>query len=77
MNDDDKRNEHLKLMANAFNTLAAAVATTGTLVPAAQFIFAILPKTVDPSLVGAIGISCVGAGIFLNSIGQAVLRGLR
>jgi hypothetical protein len=52
---DAKRNERLKHLASWFNTLVAGVITAGTFVPAAQFIFNILPAGTDNGLVVGMG----------------------
>jgi hypothetical protein len=38
MTPSERRNEHLKLVANWANTIATAIMTAGTFIPAAQFI---------------------------------------
>jgi hypothetical protein len=44
MTSEERRNESLKLVANWANTIATAIMTAGTFVPAAQFIYGILPQ---------------------------------
>lgn len=57
----ERRNEHLKLVANWANTLATAIMTAGSFIPAAQFIYRILPEGTDLTLVYGAGIVCIGA----------------
>jgi amino acid transporter len=74
---DDIRNEHLKLIANWLNTLAAAIITAGTFVPAAQFIFDVLPQGTDNGLLVGIGAVCVVFGFAVHLAGHVFVGGLR
>jgi hypothetical protein len=74
---DEIRNEHLKLAANWTNTLATGIVTAGTFIPAAQFIYEILPKQIDPMLVYGAGVICIGTGVIIHLFGQWILGGLR
>jgi hypothetical protein len=76
MTPEEIQNERLKLAANWFNTLATAIMTAGLFVPAAQFIFEVLPPSIDSALVYGTGGVCVGAGIALHLLGQWTLGGL-
>lgn len=51
MSPAERRNEHLKLVANWSNTIATSIVTAGTFVPAAQLIYGFLPKDADLVLV--------------------------
>lgn len=73
MTEDDKRNEHFKLIANWTNTLATTVIGAGTFVPAAQAFFHILPDKVDFGDLVALGSVCVAVGLGIHCIGQIVL----
>ena len=77
MTSDEIRNEHLKLIANWLNMLAAAVMMAGTFVPAAQFIFNILPLGTDSGLLIGIGAVCVVFGFAVHLAGHVFLGGLR
>ena len=74
---DERTNEHLKLVANWFNTLATAIFSAGAILPAAQFIFGILPQTTDPGLVAGTAVVCVVLGFILHLVGHMFLGGLR
>lgn len=71
MTPEEIQNERLKLTANWFNTLATAVLTAGLFVPAAQFLFGVLPANTDAGL----GI-CILAGVDLHFAAQWTLGGL-
>jgi hypothetical protein len=73
LTDDDKDNEHVKLVANWLNTIATAILTAGAFVPAAQYIFGFLPETTDSGLVYGVAIVCVMGAVALHLIGQAAL----
>jgi hypothetical protein len=73
----ERRNEHLKLVANWANTVATAIMTAGTFVPAAQFIYGILPKDTDLAVIYGSGVVCIGTGILIHLWGQWFIRGLR
>jgi hypothetical protein len=77
MTEDDRRNEHLKLMANWLNTMATAVMTAGTFIPAAQFLFGILPQGADLGLIYGTGAICFGTGVLIHLLGQWILGELR
>jgi hypothetical protein len=66
---DERTNEHLKLVANWLNTLATGVIAAGVFVPAANEIFNILPSGTDFGLVVGIGAVCFVLGIALHLIG--------
>jgi hypothetical protein len=72
---EDKENERLKLMANWCNTLATAVLTAGCIVPASNYLFGVL-SSVSPTLIYGTGFVCIGGGVILHLMGQAVLGGL-
>lgn len=76
MTPEEIQNERLKLTANWFNTLATGVLTAGLFVPAAQFLFGVLPTNTDVGLVYAIGGVCIVAGVGLRFMGQWTLGGL-
>ncbi|MGT2503870.1 hypothetical protein ACVOMS_29780 [Bradyrhizobium guangxiense] len=76
MTPEEIQNERLKLTANWFNTLATGVLTAGLFVPAAQFLFGVLPANTDVGLVYAIGGVCIVAGVGLHFMGQWTLGGL-
>ena len=44
----ERANEHLKLVANWLNTVATAIIAAGAFVPAAQFVFGVLPAGANP-----------------------------
>jgi hypothetical protein len=77
MTPPERRNEHLKLVANWANTIATAIMTAGTFIPAAQFIYGILPKDTDLTVIYGSGVVCIGTGILIHLWGQWFLRGLR
>lgn len=76
MTPEDRRNEHRKLMANWSNTIATAVLTAGTFVPAAQFIFGFLPEGTNMALVYGIGLICFGGAVLLHLAGHLILGDL-
>jgi hypothetical protein len=76
MTSEERRNESLKLVANWANTIATAIMTAGTFVPAAQFIYGILPQNANLTVVYGSGVICIGAGILIHLGGQWFLRGL-
>jgi hypothetical protein len=77
MTPDDRRNEHLKLLANWFNIVAAGIIGAGVFVPATQQVFHILPAETDNGLVVGIGVVCIVTGVGLHCIGQLFLGALR
>ncbi|HLG82391.1 MAG TPA: hypothetical protein VKY22_15355 [Bradyrhizobium sp.] len=77
MTDEERRNEHLKLVANWGNTLAAGIVTAGVFVPAAQEIFNILPAGTDNGLVVGVGIVCLAVGLGIHMVAHLFLGGLR
>jgi hypothetical protein len=77
MTPQEIRNEHFKLIANWFNALATAVLTAGIFVPAAQFIFNLLPQGTDNGLVVGIGAVCLAVGFAIHFLGHVFLGGLR
>ncbi len=77
MTEDERRNEHLKLVANWGNTLATGVITAGVFVPIAQEIFNILPPGTDFGLVAGIGIVCFTVGLCIHLVAHLFLGGLR
>jgi hypothetical protein len=44
---DEKVNENIKLVANWLNKVATVILAAGSFVPAAQFIYGILPQGID------------------------------
>jgi len=76
MTPEERRNEHLKLAANWANTVATAIMAAGTFVPAAQFIYGILPRDTNLIVVYGSGVICIGAGILIHPGGQWFLGGL-
>jgi hypothetical protein len=77
MTPDELRNERLKLTANWTNTIGTAIITAGTFIPAAQFIYGVLPKETDLTMVYGSGVICIGSGVFIHLAGQWILGGLR
>jgi hypothetical protein len=77
MTPDEIRNEHLKLVANWFNTLATGIITAGTFLPLAQFIFHIMPNNTEPGLVVATGLVCIVVGFALHLLGHLFVGVLR
>jgi hypothetical protein len=77
MTPDERRNERLKLTANWANTIGTAIITAGTFIPAAQFIYGVLPKETDLTMVYGSGVICIGTGILIHLAGQWILGGLR
>jgi hypothetical protein len=73
---DERRNERLKLTANWANTIATAIMAAGTFVPAANFIYGILPQNTDLAVVYGSGVICIGAGILIHLWGQWIMGGL-
>jgi hypothetical protein len=73
----ERRNEHLKLVANWTNTIATAIITAGTLLPAAQFIFNILPANTDTGLVFGTGLVCIAVGAGIHLFGHLFIGSLR
>jgi hypothetical protein len=74
---DERRNERLKLTANWTNTIGTAIITAGTFIPAAQFLYGVLPKETDLTTVYGSGVICIGSGIIIHLAGQWILGGLR
>jgi hypothetical protein len=52
-------NERLKLLANWFNTVSAALLTAGVLAPMIAFIYGVASTTLDPALVLASSLICM------------------
>lgn len=77
MTEAERRNERLKLVANWSNTIATAIMTAGTFVPAAQFIYGFLPANTPLDLVYGAGVICIGSGVLIHLMGQWMLGGLR
>ena len=77
MTADERHNEHLKLVANWANTVATAIITAGTFIPAAQYIFNILPANTETGLVFGTGLICIGCGLAIHLFGHLFLGGLR
>lgn len=77
MTDEERQNEHFKLVANWGNTLATAIVAAGAFVPAAQAIFGFLPQGTDLALVYGTGAICIGLGLIIHLIGHLILRGLQ
>ena len=77
MTDEERRNEHMKLVANWCNTLATGVITAGVFVPIAQEIFNILPKDTDFGLVAGIGVVCFAVGLGIHIVAHLFLGALR
>jgi hypothetical protein len=74
---EERRNEHLKLVANWLNTLATGVMTAGVFVPVAQEIFNILPVGTDNGLVVGIGTVCFALAFGIHIVAHLFLGGLR
>jgi hypothetical protein len=53
-----------------------AIVTAGTFVPAAQFVFNILPPEADLALIYGLGGVCIVAGVLIHLFGQWILGGL-
>jgi hypothetical protein len=77
MTPDERRNEHLKLVANWSNTVATAIIAAGTFIPAAQFIFHLLPTNTETGLVFGTGLVCIVSGLAIHLFGHVFLGGLR
>ncbi|TPQ27145.1 hypothetical protein C2U70_30955 [Bradyrhizobium guangdongense] len=77
MTPEEIRNEHLKHIASWLNTLGAAIFTAGCFVPAAQFIFNLLPTGTGSGLVVGIGVVCFVGAFALHLTGHVILGGLR
>ena len=77
MTDDDKRNEHLKLVANLGNAVTAGLIAAGVFVPLAQEIFNILPKETDFGLVVGVGMVCFVLGLCIHIVSHLFLGWLR
>ena len=75
MTPEDRNNELSKLVANWFTTLATGIVMAGTFIPAAQFVFNLLPATTDNGLVIGVGAVCVVGGIALHLFGHVILGG--
>jgi hypothetical protein len=73
----DRANEHLKLVANWLNTVATAIIGAGAFVPAAQFIFGVLPADTNPVAVYGTGLLCIGSGVLIHLAGHQFLGGLK
>lgn len=76
MTPEEIRNERLKLFATWCNTIATAIWTVGAFIPAAQFIYGILPAKIDETLVYGLGLGCMGLGIIIHLLGQWTLGAL-
>jgi hypothetical protein len=63
-------------VANWSNTIATAIMAAGTFVPAAQFIYGILPQGTNLTVVYGSGVICIGAGVLIHLGGQWFLGGL-
>jgi hypothetical protein len=70
-------NERLKLIANFFNTVAAAILTTGVVAPIISFVFGFAPKNVDPALVLTTVLICGLVSYALHLGGRSILGGLQ
>lgn len=70
MTSEDRRNEQRRLLANWFNTVAAAVISIGIFVPAGQEIFGFLPESTDPTLITGVIPICFAGSLFLHLAGQ-------
>jgi hypothetical protein len=77
MTRDEIRNEHLKLVANWANNSATAIMTAGTFIPAAQFVYGILPANTETAEVYGLGVICIGTGVIIHLFGQWILGGLK
>jgi hypothetical protein len=75
MTDEDRENERKKLFANWCNTLATAILAAGCFVPVANYLFGALPSA-STTLIYGTGFVCIGGGVVLHLIGQAVLGAL-
>jgi len=73
MTPEEIRNERLKLTANWINTIATGVMTIGGFIPAAQFIYGILPQGVDERLVYGLGVVCIGVAVIIHLVGHWIL----
>jgi hypothetical protein len=76
MTEEDRRNERLKLFATWTNTISTGVLTVGCFIPVAQFLFQILPRDVDQSLVYGTGAACLGMAVLIHLAGQWTLGNL-
>jgi amino acid transporter len=75
--EEDKFNEHLKLVASWLNSLSMAVMVAGTVVPTFQFFYGFLPQNVDPLVIYLGGVISVICGLFIHVGGHRVLGGLQ
>jgi len=73
----ERANEHLKLVANWLNTVATAIIAAGAFVPAAQFVFGVLPPGANPIAVYGMGLICIGSGVLIHLAGHQFLGGLK
>jgi hypothetical protein len=73
----ERANEHLKLVANWLNTVATAIIAAGAFVPAAQFIFGVLPADTNPIAVYGMGLICIGSGVLIHLAGHQFLESLK
>ncbi|MGJ5178074.1 hypothetical protein ACQR16_08255 [Bradyrhizobium oligotrophicum] len=77
MTPTEKRNENIKLIANWLNTVATAILTIGAFVPIANFVFEILPKGTNETLVFAAAGICIVLAVSIHFSGHMVLRKLQ
>jgi amino acid transporter len=77
MTPTERANEHLKLVANWLNTVATAIIAAGAFVPAAQFIFGVLPSNTNPIAVYGMGLICIGSGVLIHLAWHQFLGGLK
>ena len=77
MTPTERANEHLKLVANWLNTVATAIIAAGAFVPAAQFVFGVLPPGANPIAVYGMGLICIGSGVLIDLAGHQFLGGLK
>jgi hypothetical protein len=70
-------NERLKLLAAWFNTVAAAVLTTGIVAPVIAVVYGFAPASASPTLVIASSLLCMLVGGGLHLAGRSVLGALQ
>jgi hypothetical protein len=75
--EDDKNNEHWKLIATFLNNAAVATVTVGALTPAAQQFFGLIPANIEPSAINTSAVICIGVGVVLHFVAHAILGGLK
>jgi hypothetical protein len=73
----EKDNEHTKYFASLINSVATTVVATGAVVPSINYVYNILPATLEGWQINLMALSCVLSGLFIHLIGHIVLGGLK